>query len=487
MITGGGEGQGIQDIYNKLGYINEGLLINETPLKFYTETGTATPINISAPTDRGINLTIEGNNVTLGLVEVNSTETSVSQIIKSITVDKFGRVIAVSGSALTNEDLPSEIVGKTIKEGKLDGCTTVNKEIAENELAVVNKAYVDAKFNQANGVATGALKFGGPISDATTASNALSNKDAWNSYYKVTSSFDIAESDLEDTAGLKVVNSKVTVKAGDTLIVYPPATGGTKGTFICIPSADDVTRLTVKGDGEDTAAFTSRDGEITLRFSEIFDVTNPVGSTALISLPYVTAERDGYLTKEDYARFKDYSNNLAVSYKGEITSAASEGIYKIGTLTVGSGTQDIYGRYNISSLSLNNGTGATAELNPVLKFTETGKDDVDIALKGTSGVVVRKSGNDVEFIAANEVDTSSTKYLEITSGYKFKTIIGKVENQQVVDGLTDYNEFATFRSNVITSSTIYEVIDNSLSDTTKTFYYGSTSLKAAVALEEDTI
>ena len=483
LISGGNEGQSIKDIYDKLGYINTGLSFNNTSLNFYNTASNATPINISA--SNGVSLVVVDNNVQLGLTELNSTETKVAQILKSITVDKYGRVTAVSGSALINADIPQELINKTIKNGTLDGCTTSVKDIGTNELAVANKAYVDEKFNAANGVATGALKFGGSISTSTAASNALTNDDNWNSYYKVTgTAVEISESDLEDTAGLTIIGGKYKAKPGDTLIVYPPDTG-TKATFICIPSADDVTRLTVKGDGETSAAFESKDGNITLRFSELFSVTNPVSGTAsaLISIPIATSTQDGYLSKKDYALFQSYASNLSVSYTGEFSSG--EGVYKIGTLKIGSANKDIYGKNNISSLTLNNGStsGTNQTLNPILKFTETGASDVNIAFKGVSGINVTKNGNNVEFQAVNTVASDSTDYLTI-QGSQFGVKLGSVDQttKEITEGLVNFSTIHNLAVQV-SKTAVIEEIDYTLKGTdTSKYQYGNDKLKTAITL-----
>lgn len=482
-ISGGNSGEGISDIYTKLNQINSGLMINNTALNFYTAAGVATPIKIGSAGDGKITITLgSGNTVNLSLEELQSDVTAITQIIKSITVDKYGRVTNVTGGALTNAEIPAELTGKTLKDGTLSNYKTSDKEIGTDEKAIVNKAYVDAKFQEVGSVATGALRFKGGISDANSIETILTDSSYRNSYYKVTKAFNINVSDLYDTSGIPTGTTTIKVEVGDTLIVKAPETG-TRASFVYIPSGDDDTRITVTKDGAATNALTSRVGEVTLKFSSLFEVSNnPSGSgVAYISIPVATSTQDGYLSKSDYQTFKNYANSLKVDYAPEFTNGS--GIYTIGTLTIGTATHTIYGLNNISTLSLENGTGSNTTLNPIIKFTETGvTNDVKITVKGVNGIVTKKNGSDIEIGAVNEVATDSTKYLEIDSGYQFKVRIGSVVNNKVVNGLTDYEEFATFRSNVIQTTTQFELIENSLKDTSFDYYYGSTDLVDAITL-----
>jgi hypothetical protein len=96
-------------------------------------------------------------------------------------------------------------------------------------LAVVNKSYVDDKFNTVNSIATGALVFGGTLSTDTSATGVLNNN---NYYYKVTGSFTIKKDyvytgDNSASAGMDII-----VKTGDTLIVKD-------NKFVYIPSGDE--------------------------------------------------------------------------------------------------------------------------------------------------------------------------------------------------------------------------------------------------------
>lgn len=485
MLSGGVNGEGIADIYTKLGYINAGLSFGGTAVNFYDSDGKATPISVVSTGENKISIVAgDDNAVRLGLAEIQTEATSVTNILKSITVDKYGRVTAVTGAALTDAEIPATLTGKTLSNGVLTNCTTSSTEIGTDAKAVVNKQYVDSKIQEITGLATGALKFGGPLDNAETAESYLTDKSRWNQYFKVTAEFTLNTSDLYDTAG--ITGSTIKVKVGDTLVTYVANSGDAVAKYVYVPSGDDITTITVDGDNNAAPAILNQVGNVTLKFSSLFSVeNNPVGTkTAYISIPAATSTQNGYLSKEDYAKFSNYATSLKVEYSGEIAEG-STGSYKIGTLTIGSSSSAIYGRYNVSSLSLTNGT--TDVYNPILKFTETGAADVKITVKGVNGIVTKKNDNDLEIAAANEVATDSVNYLEIDSGYKFKVKIGSVENNAVVNGLTDYNEFAEFRSNVLSKTTVFVEIANSLTDTTKTFYYGSTELQKAVAPEGFTI
>lgn len=468
-MLNGASGNSLSDLYTKVGYINSGLSFNGTTLNFYNAAGAATPITITA--NNGVTMGVTGNAVTVGLTALTTAGTEVANILKSIKVDKYGRVTEVTGSALTSAEIPVELTGKTITNGTLTNCTTSDKEIGTDEKAIANKAYVDAKFTEVNTVATGALKFKGSLGNASTAAAALT-KDNWNNYYKVISEFDLNVSDLYDDSGLSG-KTTITVKVGDTLIVHPK---NSVSKFVYVPSGDDITTITIK-EGS-TSKITSAIGDVTIKFSDLFAVSNTGNTLATIDLPKANASTDGYLSKEDYTKFSNYESGLAVTYTGEFSSGT--GVYKIGTITIGGTDSVIYGKNNITALVLNN--GASNEYNPILKFTENGVD-TSFTFKGGNSIKIKKNSNNIEFAVVNEVDTNSSKYAEFdASTNKLKIKIGSVSGNTINAGLTDYEEFLTLQNNVITRSLEVESITNSLTDTTKTYYYGSTDLVEAITL-----
>lgn len=471
MLSGSGSGQSLSDIYTKLEYINNGLKFNNLPVNFYDSDGKATPITITP--DSTISINVNGNNVNLGLAALTTTETSVSQILKSITVDKYGRVTAVSGSTLTNDDIPETLSDKKLVNAVLTNGKTATSEIEDEATAIANKNYVDLKFNSVNNIATGALKFVGPISSADDAITIVTELKQANSYYKATKSFTIPAaylySETEST-------SSQYVKIGDTLIVYPVSS--TEHKWVYVPSGDEqITTLTVLEENA-TAAIDGKAGNLKLLFSSIFNVIDPAsnGLVASIDLPAASANQSGHLTAEDWIRFNSYADSLKVTYDSNVLSTAS-GVYSLGTLTVGTDPYTIYGLNNISALELKDNTDSTV-YNPILKFTETGTSgtSVEITYKGTNGIEVLKDGNDIQFRAANQIYETSAKYLN-TNGYQFGVTIGSKNGTTVNDGLTDYKEFNEFRTTVATAiANLIEIIDNSLTDTTETYYYGSTAL-----------
>lgn len=493
MLKGTGTGGGISDLYTKLNYINSGLSFGNVGLNFYDANGTATPIKVISTGDGAISITVSGQTVNLSLAELTTDAVTATDIIKGLKVDKYGRVTEVTSGKLTNADIPAELSGKTLKESTLDGCKTANKDIANDELAVANRAYVDSKFNSAIATASGALKFYGPISSSDSIEVILTDQQFWHNYFKVTSdNVEIALTDLVETSGIS--GSKLKCKTGDTLIVRPPESG-TRSKFVYVPSGDDITSITVKGDSELSAAVNGAVGPVTFRFSSVFGVTNTGGQTAYITLPAVSTTTHGYLTKEDYAAFKNYANALSIAYTGDLTAGAA-GVYKIGTLTFGSGTsattKDILGKNNISALSLID--GAANAYNPILKFTETGATDVNITITGLNGVVTKKNGNAIEIGAANEIveqdvpqpsNPRKVKYLTIESGYKFGVQIGSADaNGNVVqDGLTDFSQFNAL-VNKVSHAVSFEEISYSLNGSVNAaeYRYGNDKLKTAVTL-----
>ena len=247
--------------------------------------------------------------------------------------------------------------------------------------------------------------------------------------------------------------------------------------FVHVPSGDDITTISVAKESDLNPILSNKVGDVVFTFSDLFTVSNPNGGgNVRIGLPAATASTDGYLTKEAFTKFNNYENSLAVSYTGIFGS--SDG-YKLGTITVGEDTYDIYGKHQVSKLELTNGT--INAYNPILKFTETGVDPVSIEVKGVNGILVSKNSNSIEISANNTVSTGSEKYLDIVEGSKFGVKIGKLENGVISNGLVDYEEFATFRSDVIIDGVMSFPIENALTDTSKTYYYGSSELIAAIS------
>lgn len=492
MLSGGGSGGGIQDIYSKLDYINQGFKVKGNPLHFYTTEGTLTPtpINLISDGENRIEITIADNVINFGLASITLEGTSASGILKSIVVDKFGRVTSVSGSALTNAEIPEELSDKSIKNSTLDGCTTENEEIGNNNKAIVNKAYVDSRIQEITGLATGALKFGGPISTADAALTVITEENGQkykNHYFKVTGNYTIESDYIFVESGETAFN--VSAKIGDTLIVYPVSSNESK--FVHIPSGDDITTITVKEEGAASEALYERMGNITFQFSPLFEIANPQGTgIAQISIPQASNSNDGYLSKTDYATFSSYASSLKVTYDSSV--AEGVGAYQIGTLTVGTTPYTIYGKNSITSLTVNDGSNED-KYNPILKFTETGQIDLDIAFKGVGGITVQRNGDSIEFLAGNVVldqevpqinNPRTAKYLTIYNGYQFGVQLGSIDSDgNVTDGLTDFSQFNALVSKV-SLTTVFEDISYSLNgeENIAEYRYGNQKLINAVTI-----
>lgn len=485
----GGDGDlSLTDVYNKLDYINAGLIIGGKQLKFFTDSN-ATPVFISPDTDSTIQLTVsDDQHINIGLTALSTgTNTITNTILRNITVDKYGRVTAVSGSNLVDDDIP-----ETLSNKKLVNATTETVGTAKN--SIVNKQYVDEKFDSVSGIATGALTFGGVLPTRESAT-AVKNKE--NYYYKVTGSFELQSSEIY-TGTQTAHDGTISVKLGDTLIIKG-------GQFVYIPSGDEKqTSISVSNGAQ--SLFDKQFGNVSFNFGFPFVVTSSgtdtSGYTATISMPKVSAPignsnegTDGYLSWEDYVAFKSYSTELSTTYTAGTITSETEGSYKIGTLTIAGTNYNIYGVNTDTDTKYSLDLG-TVKYNDVdcaaLKFTGTDSSSKSYYFYGTNGITVTKDASGFTFKSINNVDTNSTKYLSITNNHQFAIKIGSVSGETVSDGLTDYLEFNTLRNAfhahqlaVVSSTTSFKVIDNSLSisvddsDTT-TYAYGSKAMKAAI-------
>jgi hypothetical protein len=206
----GSNGGSFGDLYNKINYINSGLYFNNQLLNFYKTVNdniVLTPIKINGSNNQISITTTTDNTVQIGLSEIEIVKTGSQGIIKSIDVDKYGRV-----TSITQSDLQSELSNKTIENVILKNCITNSETIGSDDKSIVNKKYVDDSIKGITGIATGALKFGGIINSYTIAKSYL-NTTYLNNYYKVTENFTLDSSDLYES-------TNTSIKKGDTLIVY---------------------------------------------------------------------------------------------------------------------------------------------------------------------------------------------------------------------------------------------------------------------------
>lgn len=467
-ITGSTTGQSLGDLYTKLGFINDGIKVGNQTLHFYNDTPKATNISFNTTEEGALNLYASNNNIIIGLKDINAAS-EITTFITSINVDKFGRVTSVSGRDLLNSDIPEELSNK-----KLDGCTTLSEIVPDNEKAIVNKKYVDSKIAEITEIATGALSFGGSITSIEDANNKL-NANNVNKYYKITTQFTYPVDNLYKESN--DVSYKGYFGVGDTVIVYNAGDSGIK--FIWIPSGDDVTAITIKSQDATQSSLQNAVGNVYLEFQDIFNITNSNDRSAVISLKPASNSTGGYLTKEDWAKFNTYASKT-ISYTPTVDQGL--GVYEIGKLTLDGSEIEINGINSIASLVLEGTT------NPQLKFNSgASEDNYLVTYQGSNGIIVNRNASTAPNtinISAN-ISTESTDYIEIKDGYKVNVKLANLTQDlnQTTNGLMDY----TKTLQLITSLSIgFEAVSGSLIESDpnkdKTYTYGSTNLKNAVAV-----
>lgn len=472
----GGDGQNISDIYKKLGYINSSLKVGGTSLTFYNnDTNVATDINFVSPTEGQLSIGTYDNNISIGLKEIFAQDLDYgsdgtnNEVIKSITVDKYGRISEVTGGTLTNSEIPSTLTGKA-----LEGCTTTGGDTDES---LVNKKYVDDAITEVTGIATGALHFVGALSSTQSAEDAL-RSDKANSYYKVTAEFELSSEYLYLQHEIPSQYLEK-IQVGDTLIIKENS--GVKQ-FIHIPSGDDITSVTIKKIGVDPVV-NDKVGKIGFNFSEVFDLS-ATGNYATITLPPASTTDDGYLSASDYTKFANYVNTLKVQYTPTV-NLNDYGFYEIGKIKIGEAeATSIYGLNHTYSISVENGVGENVSYNPIVKFTENGTTTIkEITYTGLNGILVKRNGDSIEFLGNNVVGTDSSQYLKITNGYTFDVKLCKTseDGNTMINGLIDYNQAYSL---VTGWATTFESITPSLtgSDASATYIYGNDALIAAVSV-----
>lgn len=489
MLKGGGDGQSIADVYEKLGYINTGIKVGSNVLSFYDAAGDATPISFAA--GEGIAIGTANNVITAALAEITVTNTNsktANYVVKSVTVDKYGRVTEVVNEKLTNAEIPAELSDKTLVNAVLNNATThADLTASSSDSAVANKKYVDAKFDQVNQVATGALHFKGSLSNPIDAQNVLVAGNE-NAYYKATQNFSLSASLVQHNTQTENADGKIQVDKGDTLIVLL-VDGSYK--FVHVPAGDDITTISVKKDGVAYDGWGPFMDNVTFNYNAPLSVS-VTGQQIDISIPAANNSTNGYLSSTDYTTIMNAVTNLGKTKYTETVTSTSAGAYKLGTITVGTQDYDVYGQNNTSAFSLEQNNNKNE--NPILKFVESGvgATTVQIILEGSNGIKAEKSGNTVKLTAANIVGTESQNYLEITNGYVFNAKFGSGASNNVTEGLVKYSDYIVTKEKAVNAISILAasqpiILSGSLLSAAtdadgKTYKYGNTALVEAITL-----
>ncbi len=468
-----GEGDvNIGDLSTKIDYINQGIKVGNTVLHYYTigDNNIITSTPISFASNGSLSITAANNTITIGLPKTSNDQdiaNLTNTFIRAITVDKYGIVKSVSGSTLVNADIPATLEGKT-----LSGCTT--ESVADNNNAIVNKKYVDDKVTKSNIANIGALIFGGTITNVIYTNNEYSilNANNVNHYYKVTESFTILKEHLYSE------DSNITVKSGDTLIIYNNKTSDKDHyQFVYVPSADEKpTTITVTPTNNNESKTLT--GDINLVFAGGGLVTTVTDNKIQVELPAASATENGYLTKDLYTNIAQAASGSTNGYLTaedyvKFSSAAAKSItftptlttgYEIGTFTFDENSSvKLYGKDTTYSLALNQST-SDSDVNPKISFTGSNSSTKDITFVG-----------DGTYTQVSKTDDSHIKIAAVTGE----------------GGLVTYQEYKSTKdtlSTLVNVSTYFYKIEESLilksdEDATKrTYYYGSNALKEAVTI-----
>lgn len=488
MLKGGGEGQSVSDVYIKLGYINNGIKVGSNVLNFYDADDKATPISFAA--GEGIVVGTANNVISAALAEITVTNTDsakTNHVVKSVTVDKYGRVTEVKNGLLTDAEIPAELTGKTLVNAVLNNATThADLTASSSDSAVANKKYVDAKFDQVNQVATGALHFKGSLSNPTDAQNVLVAGNE-NAYYKATQNFLLSASLVQHNTQTENADGKIQVDKGDTLIVLL-VDGSYK--FVHVPAGDDITTISVKKDGVAYDGWGPFMDNVTFNYNAPLSVS-VTGQQIDISIPAANNSTNGYLSSSDYTTIMNAVTNLGKTKYTETVTSTSAGAYKLGTITVGTQNYDVHGQNNTSAFSLEQNNGSNT--NPILKFVESGvgATTVQIAIEGSNGIKAEKSGNSIKLTAVNTIDGESTHYLE-TNGHVFGVKFGSGTSSNFTEGLVKYSDYIETKENADSAVSILLksqsiILTNSLltgatGSDSKTYKYGNPALVEAITL-----
>lgn len=486
ILNGAADGQNLVDVYAKLGYINTGIKVGTTVLNFYNEDG-GTPITLMESDTAPIEISTANNIISFGLKETTVTNDNLTTRIKDITVDKYGRVTAVTHGSIADSELPTTLADKTLNNAVVGTIksTTTDGKTSYDANAVVPKSYIDSEIAKVNAIATGALVFNGTIDKNTVLDNLLTATYV-NGYYKVVPDSTNKAATITINANQDYHGVERKARLGDTIIVVEKS-GAYK--FVHIPSGDDDVVTSFSINEGNTPVLDSVTGNVGIKFvSDALSVVDSSSTTlnqVTVTLPKADKQNNGYLSKDDWEKFAGYETNLAVSYTQTVAGTAY-GAYQIGTIKIGnSNAITIYGQNYESSLSLSSVNNV-----PTLTFEETGSNDVEIKVNGVKGVKASVVNGNLQLEQNVAVKSGSGAYLAITddennAAKEFAIKIGTGATDET-NGLADTKFVLNAISNYTSS---FEVIAYSLKSTTNAgtndpYRYGNEALRKAIGGKE---
>lgn len=449
------------DINAKLDAINNGLRIGTDLLQYYTLNGStlSTKQYTISGSDR-IKITKDSynNTFTFDLAEINLSVYNTPGILKSIHVDKYGRIDNISCGDISNDEIPDELSSKTLINSTLANCTT--DSTISNDYHIVNKKYVDDKIAGVTTGAIGALKFEGSLNGSSAAIEALNKPE--NSYFKVSANFELSGSYFEPYS-----SGSISLKVGDTLIIWHNTSFDKR--FILVPSGDEIqTSVTILNNNN--SKIYSKVGDVNLKFTAPFQIEANT-DTATVGIHYASNNSDGIITKDLYTQIKN-ATAKSMSYVPTVTTGF-DGYYEIGKISFGdeSSYDTIYGVNTTYDIGLNGNN------NPYLQLKEVDDTKTSIQLVGGYGIDITNDNNSAKFT----IKTNHSFLQATDNGLSLK--MGSISNKVVEDGLTSYSDFNALSELVISSTLCFDRISNSLNSSTYDYHYGSTSLINAITLD----
>lgn len=423
-------------IATKLTAINDGIQVGNTTLHFYDTNIQSTPI-IFTSSDTVILTAETGNKITASLKPLQDNPTATENVVANVTVDEYGRVTQISPTT-------------ALSGVNLIGCTSEQVLDTASEAAIVNKKYVDDRFNGISAISTGALKFKGPVQTSEGIETLLEE----GAYYLAANVLENLEARL-----FHGKTQEVTVNRGDTLIAHSMQ-GALK--FTIIPSGDDGTYINLSDSANGKTIIGVGTSNIALASPFVLK-NDTVSNITTISIPEANTSTAGIISSELYNKILQ-ATAKSMSYDQIVTGGLT-----IGQITIGDGTEtpiDI----QIPNYSLKYD-------NNVIKWS--GHDNEKLNIKFEGGL---QSTHSSDTCTVNLV--TDNKYLKVENGV-LTAIISKSENNAFTPGLID-NELFSNCTAVLATAAYYKPISKSLNnnelenDGRTNYQYGSDHLRAAI-------